>query len=97
MLEKVWPLSPETDHLFVGTDQYAHFTLSRENINARFRNEHIFENLKDNTARDTKANSKCLVDSNGHIMVLGFFEGHTAVIPPKLSRKGRRGERCCSQ
>ncbi|KAI9774010.1 MAG: hypothetical protein M1839_001962 [Geoglossum umbratile] len=90
MLEKVRPASSQMDHLFVGTDQYAHFTLSWDCANARFRNEHILEDLEDNTARDSKTGSKCLVDPEGRVMLLDFFEGRTTVVPLKQSRKGRK-------
>ena len=90
MLEKVRPASSKTDHLFVGTDQYAHFTLSWDGANARFRNEHVLEDLEDNTARDSTTGSKCLVDPEGRVMALDFFEGRTTIIPLKQPRKGRK-------
>ncbi|KAH0547646.1 hypothetical protein FGG08_000135 [Glutinoglossum americanum] len=90
LLQKLRPLTSPTDHLFVGTDQFAHFTLSWDHKKMRFKNEYILEDLVDNTARASATGSRCLVDPDGRIMSLDLFEGRTTIIPLKQSRKSKK-------
>jgi DNA damage-binding protein 1 len=90
LLQKVRPVSSTTDHLFVGTDLYAHFALSWDNAKKRFKNEYILEDVADNTARASATGSRCLVDPAGRLMALDLFEGRTTVIPLKQSRKSKK-------
>jgi DNA damage-binding protein 1 len=90
LLQKVRPASSATDHLFVGTDQYSHFTLSWDNAKKRFKNEYILEDLADNTARASATGSKCLVDPAGRVIALDLFEGRTTIVPLKQSRNRKK-------
>ncbi|KAI9827199.1 MAG: hypothetical protein M1832_005336 [Thelocarpon impressellum] len=92
MLEKFRPASSRTDHLFVGTDRYAYFTLSWDASKRQWITERTFVDAADNGAKDSQSGSRCLVDPSGQIMVLDLFEGIVTVLPiiQKVDRAGKK-------
>ena len=90
MLQRLQPLSSETDHLFVGTDRYMYFTVSWDQGIRDLRTERSYVNLADNGARDTQRGDKCAMDPEGKFIVLELYEGVITVVPILPKIKGKR-------
>jgi DNA damage-binding protein 1 len=88
MLEKIRPVTSETDHLFVGTDRYMYFTLSWDASSAQLKTEKSYVDLSDKTGRDSQSADRCLIDPTGRFMTLELFEGIITVVP--IAQKTRR-------
>ncbi|KAK5010464.1 hypothetical protein LTR39_004712 [Cryomyces antarcticus] len=81
ILQKLRPASSSIDHLFVGTDRYAYFTLSWNAEAKQLRTEQSFVDLADKTARDSQTGDRCHVDPSGRFMTLELYEGVVTVVP----------------
>ena len=81
VLNKLWPKSSETEHLFVGTDRSMYFTLSWNPTTRQISTERSFYDLADRSVRASQTGDRCHIDPRGHVMTLEIFEGVLTVIP----------------
>lgn len=81
ILHKLWPKSSETEHLFVGTDRSAYFTVSWDRTAQQLKTEKTFVDLADRSVRASQTGDRCHTDPKGHVMVLEIFEGVLTLIP----------------
>ncbi|KAI9753914.1 MAG: hypothetical protein M4579_004935 [Chaenotheca gracillima] len=83
MLERISGSSSKktTDHLFVGTDRYAYFTVSWDARRKRLRTEHSAVDSSEIGARDAQLGEKSLIDPTGRFIALELFEGIVTVVP----------------
>lgn len=89
MLQALRPASSKTDHLFVGTDSYFHFTLSWDPTTKQLRTEKSAgEGLDEKAARDSQTGERCNIDPERRLMTLELHEGIINVIP--IASPGRR-------
>ena len=88
ILHKLWPKSSETEHLFVGTDRSAFFTVSWDQSTQQLKTEKSFVDLADRSVRDSQTGSRCHTDPKGHVLVLEIFEGVLTLFP--LLQKHRK-------
>lgn len=85
------PSNSETDHLFVGTDQYNYFTLVWDSEKKDIRTARNYVDIAEPSSRESQAQPRCLVDPSGRFMTLEIYEGVIVVIPivEPSKRKGR--------
>lgn len=85
------PADSPTDHLFVGTDRYAYFTLSWDASKQQVRTERNYVDISDPSSRESQTGNRCLVDPSGRFMTLEIYEGLVAVVPIVQLPARRRG------
>ena len=88
MLQKLRPALSQTDHLFIGTDRFAYFTLSWDSEKKRLQTEKSFESVADNAARESQTGERCHVDPTRRLMTVEVYEGIITVIP--LVQRGKK-------
>lgn len=81
MLQKLRPASASTDHLFVGTDRYAYFTVSWDAMENQLKTERSFVDVADKSSRDSQTGDRCLIDPTGRFLTLELLEGVITVVP----------------
>ena len=92
MLQKLRPSSSYTDHLFVGTDRFAYFTLSWDSEVQQFRTEKSCVYVADKTLRDTQSESDCLKDPDGRFLIIELYRGVIIVVPIAQLLTGKDSE-----
>ena len=88
MLHRLRPVQSPTDHLFVGTDRHAYFTLSWDGLAKQLKTEHVFLDQSEKTGRDSQTQDRCIVDPYERFMALELFEGIITLIP--LKKRARK-------
>ncbi|KAL9101988.1 MAG: hypothetical protein Q9163_002817 [Psora crenata] len=88
LLEKIRPVSSQTDQIFIGTDRNMYFTVSWDAVNHRLRTEKSIFDQVDNASRESELQNRCLVDPLGCYMALLLYEGTVTFLP--LSSKPNR-------
>ena len=81
MLERLQPVSSETDHLFVGTDRYQYFTVSWDPSRKQLRTELSFVDQADKVLRDSRELDRCHIDPSRRYMTLELYDGVVTVVP----------------
>lgn len=88
MLNKIRPASSPTDHLFVGTERYAYFTLSWDPHTQKLKTELSYVDVSEKSARDAQSGDRCNKDPTDSFLTIEMLEGVITVIPiAKLKRK----------
>lgn len=75
------PANSETDHLFVGTDQYNYFTVVWDEEKRTVRTARNYVDVAEPSSRESQVQPRCLVDPSGRFMTLEIYEGAVVVIP----------------
>ncbi|KAF2226941.1 mono-functional DNA-alkylating methyl methanesulfonate N-term-domain-containing protein [Elsinoe ampelina] len=88
LLNKLRPASSTTDHLFVGTDRFMYFVLSWDPTTKQLKTEKTYQDLADNSSRDSQTGDRCLIDPTGRFMALEIYEGIVTVIP--IATEGKK-------
>ncbi|PNS18786.1 hypothetical protein CAC42_5325 [Sphaceloma murrayae] len=88
LLNRLRPASSKTDHLFVGTDRFMYFVLSWDPSSKHLRTEKTYQDLADNSSRDSQTGDRCLIDPTGRFMTLEIYEGIVNVIP--IAAEGKK-------
>ncbi|KAM5432742.1 hypothetical protein MferCBS31731_007366 [Microsporum ferrugineum] len=70
-----------TDVLFVGTDQYAYFSLTWDAVHNQLRTERKYIDLADGSLREAHSDDRCLLDPSGSFLTLEVYEGVVSVVP----------------
>ncbi len=90
MLERLHPLSAETDHLFVGIDQHTFFTVSWNAQTRELQTERACVDLAERGARETQTGEKCVADPDRRCLALEMFEGILMVVPVVKKPRSRK-------
>ncbi|KAF1982225.1 hypothetical protein K402DRAFT_407875 [Aulographum hederae CBS 113979] len=85
---KIRPASSTTDHLVIGTDRLAYFTVSWDPESKQLKTEKSCVDLAVKSLRVSQTSIRCLVDPSGKFMTLEMFEGVVTVVP--LQHKNKR-------
>ncbi|KAI9848027.1 MAG: hypothetical protein M1837_001129 [Sclerophora amabilis] len=88
MLHRLRSVSHQPDHLFVGTNRHAYFTVSWDQATKRLKTEKSYMDQAEGGAREVQNEEKCVVDPSGRYFVLESFEGIITVIPILKSKRG---------
>ncbi|KAJ5924569.1 hypothetical protein N7466_008756 [Penicillium verhagenii] len=85
------PAHSDTDHLFVGTDQYNYFTLAWDSKTNEIVTARSYVDISEPSSRESESTPRCLLDPTGRFMTLEVYEGVVVVIPivELTKRKGR--------
>ena len=81
MLNKFHPAASKTEHLFVGTDKQAYYTLSWDPAQRRMRTENSYVDLAEKTFRDSQTGDRSNITHDGKYMTLELYEGVITVVP----------------
>lgn len=84
------PAHSETDHLFVGTDQYNYFTVVWDEEKQAVRTARKYVDVAEPSSRESQIQPRCLVDPSGRFLTLEIYEGVIVVVPIVEASK-RRG------
>ncbi|KAJ5559128.1 hypothetical protein N7535_009008 [Penicillium sp. DV-2018c] len=75
------PANSETDHLFVGTDQYNYFTVTWDRAAQQIKTARSCVDIAEPSSRESQCAPRCLIDPTGRFMTLEVYEGVIVVVP----------------
>ncbi|EFQ96898.1 hypothetical protein MGYG_08821 [Nannizzia gypsea CBS 118893] len=85
-----------TDVLFVGTDQYAYFSLTWDAAHDQLRTERKYIDLADGSLREAHSDDRCQIDPSGSFLTLEVYEGVVSVIPLATADSHKRAKSAAS-
>ncbi|KDB24574.1 hypothetical protein H109_03543 [Trichophyton interdigitale MR816] len=85
-----------TDALFVGTDQYAYFSITWDPDHELLRTERKYIDLADGSLREAHSDDRCQIDPSGNFLTLEVYEGVVSIFPLVTTDSHKRAKSAVS-
>ncbi|EFE38779.1 hypothetical protein TRV_06556 [Trichophyton verrucosum HKI 0517] len=85
-----------TDALFVGTDQYAYFSITWDPVHEQLRTERKYIDLADGSLREAHSDDRCQIDPSGSFLTLEVYEGVVSIFPLVTADSHKRAKSAVS-